>query len=87
MRVRTDIPGARRNPKTAGLTCETPRADCRVNGSAVMPSGKPIVFVSYAHRDEPEKPGPEGFAWLSFVLEYLNVGKRAELSICGSTRR
>jgi hypothetical protein len=42
-----------------------------------MRTGKPIVFVSYAHKDEPEKPGPEGFAWLSFVLEYLNVGKRA----------
>jgi hypothetical protein len=42
-----------------------------------MPTGKLIVFVSYAHRDEPEKPGPEGFAWLSFVLEYLSVGKRA----------
>jgi hypothetical protein len=42
-----------------------------------MSTGKPIVFVSYAHRDQPEKPGPEGFAWLSFVLEYLNVGRRA----------
>ena len=25
----------------------------------------------------PKSPCPEGFAWLSFVLEYLNVGKRA----------
>jgi len=35
-----------------------------------MPSGsiKPIIFISYAHADEPEKPRIQ---WLSFVMKFL----------------
>ena len=38
-----------------------------------MPSDstKPIIFVSYAHADEPEKPRGEEIQWLSFVMEFL----------------
>jgi hypothetical protein len=32
---------------------------------------KPILFISYAHADEPERPGPEEIQWLSFVTGYL----------------
>ena len=52
-----------------------------------MPTGKPIVFVSYAHRDEPEKSGPEGFAWLSFVLDISMSAEGQGRSTCGSIRR
>ena len=34
-------------------------------------SAKPVIFVSYSHRDEPEKPGPEDMAWMTFVLSFL----------------
>ncbi len=41
-----------------------------------MPSGsadspKPIIFISYAHADEPEKPGDQEVQWLSFVMKFL----------------
>jgi TIR domain-containing protein len=32
---------------------------------------KPIIFISYAHADEPEKPGEGEIKWLSFVTGYL----------------
>src|SRR3954451_10979846 len=34
-------------------------------------STKPVIFVSYSHKDEPEKPGPEDVAWMTFVLSFL----------------
>jgi hypothetical protein len=34
-------------------------------------SPKPIIFVSYAHDDEPEKPRGEEIQWLSFVMKFL----------------
>jgi hypothetical protein len=34
-------------------------------------STKPIIFISYAHADEPEKPRGEEIAWLSFVMRFL----------------
>jgi TIR domain len=34
-------------------------------------SPKPIVFISYAHADEPEKPRDEEIQWLSFVMKFL----------------
>ena len=43
-----------------------------------MPSGKPIVFVSYAHRDEPGQPRGGEDQWLSFVLEFLRPAEMAE---------
>jgi TIR domain len=35
------------------------------------PSAKPIIFISYAHADEPEKPRGEEIQWLTFVMEFL----------------
>jgi hypothetical protein len=32
---------------------------------------KPILFISYADADEPERPGPEEIQWLTFVTGYL----------------
>jgi len=36
-----------------------------------MSSGKPIIFISYAHRDEPERPTEGEIKWLTFVLDFL----------------
>ena len=36
-----------------------------------VPPRKPILFISYAHADEPERPGPDEIKWLSFVTGYL----------------
>ena len=33
-----------------------------------MSSAKPLIFISYAHADEPEKPRIQ---WLTFVMKYL----------------
>jgi hypothetical protein len=34
-------------------------------------SDKPVIFISYAHADEPEKPADGEVQWLSFVRRYL----------------
>src|SRR5216684_1505041 len=34
-------------------------------------STKPVIFISFSHKDEPEKPGPDEVAWLSFVQSFL----------------
>ena len=34
-------------------------------------SPKPIIFISYAHADEPDKPAEGQVQWLSFVRSYL----------------
>ena len=34
-------------------------------------STKPIIFISYAHADEPEHPAEGEVKWLSFVTGYL----------------
>ena len=39
-----------------------------------MASAKPIIFISYAHLDEPEKPRGEEVQWLSFVMKFLQPG-------------
>ena len=38
-----------------------------------MPSAstKPVIFISYSHKDEPEKPRQDEIQWLSFVRTYL----------------
>ncbi len=36
-----------------------------------MPSAKPLIFISYAHADEPEKARGEETCWLSFVMKFL----------------
>ena len=43
---------------------------------------KPIIFVSYAHADEPEKPAEGEIKWLSFVTGYLRPAeKRGEVEV------
>jgi tetratricopeptide (TPR) repeat protein len=32
---------------------------------------KPIIFISYSHKDEPDKPGPDEVRWLTFVQSFL----------------
>jgi TIR domain/AAA ATPase domain len=39
--------------------------------NAPMPLAKPIIFLSYAHLDEPEKPRGEEIQWLTFVMKFL----------------
>jgi hypothetical protein len=34
-------------------------------------SGKPLIVISYAHEDEPERPAEGEVKWLSFVTGYL----------------
>jgi hypothetical protein len=34
-------------------------------------SGKPLIVISYAHEDEPEKPVEGEVKWLSLVIDYL----------------
>src|SRR5271163_3585481 len=36
-----------------------------------MPTGRPIIFISYAHNDEPDRPGEGEVKWLTFVRTYL----------------
>ncbi len=36
-----------------------------------MSATKPVIFISYSHKDEPEHPQPGEIAWLSFVRTYL----------------
>jgi hypothetical protein len=32
---------------------------------------KPLVFISYAHLDEPKEPRGEEIQWLTFVMKFL----------------
>ncbi|HYI94095.1 MAG TPA: TIR domain-containing protein, partial [Bryobacteraceae bacterium] len=34
-------------------------------------SAKPVIFISFSHKDEPDKPGPDEVAWLTFVQSFL----------------
>ena len=34
-------------------------------------STRPVIFISYAHADEPEKPAEGEVRWLSFVMRFL----------------
>jgi hypothetical protein len=36
-----------------------------------MSDVKPVIFISYSHRDEPERPGPNEECWLTFVQSHL----------------
>jgi hypothetical protein len=36
-----------------------------------MSDKKPVIFISYSHKDEPEKPSGGEIQWLSFVRTYL----------------
>ena len=39
---------------------------------------KPIVFISYAHADEPERPAEGEVKWLSFVVGYLRAAVKQD---------
>jgi hypothetical protein len=34
-------------------------------------STKPVIFISFSHKDEPDRPGPDEVAWLTFVQSFL----------------
>jgi hypothetical protein len=34
-------------------------------------SNKPVIFISSAHADEPDKPAEDEVQWLTFVRRYL----------------
>jgi hypothetical protein len=34
---------------------------------------KPIIFISYSHKNEPEKPGRDEKQWLTFVVGFLRA--------------
>jgi TIR domain len=36
-----------------------------------MSEAKPVIFISYSHKDEPDKPDPDEVAWLTFVQSFL----------------
>src|ERR1700730_753356 len=42
-----------------------------VGARMAMGSPKPVIFISYSHKDEPEHPRDGEFQWLSFVRTYL----------------
>jgi tetratricopeptide (TPR) repeat protein len=42
-------------------------------------STKPVIFISFSHKDEPEKPGPDEVAWLSFVQSFLEPAVTAKV--------
>ena len=42
-------------------------------------STKPVIFISYAHADEPDKPAEGEVRWLSFVRRYFKSGEKANL--------
>jgi len=42
----------------------------------MMLGTKPVIFISYAHADEPEKPAEGEVRWLSFVLGHLRPAVR-----------
>jgi len=43
-----------------------------------IPTRKPIVFISYAHADEPERPDEGEVKWLSFVIGYLRAAVKQD---------
>ena len=45
-------------------------AELRDSGPMSSDLAKPIIFISYAHADEPKKPRGEEIQWLSFVMSF-----------------
>ena len=41
-----------------------------------MSSTKPVIFISYAHADEPDHPREDEVQWLSFVRRYLQPARK-----------
>jgi hypothetical protein len=52
-----------------------------------MSSAKPIIFISYAHADEPEKPADGEVQWLSFVMRFLNPAVKSGIFDVWADRR
>ncbi len=51
-----------------------------VNGSgAATASTKPVIFISYSHKDEPEKPRDGEVRWLSYVQYHLAPAVKSAL--------
>jgi len=46
-----------------------------------MSSAKPLIFISYAHLDEPEKPRGEEVAWLTFVMKFLHTAVKSGVTL------
>jgi hypothetical protein len=40
-------------------------------GASAGGTAKPVIFISYSHKDEPDKPADGEVKWLSFVRTYL----------------
>src|SRR5438067_1237906 len=56
------------------LTCNPGRRFYwQLSRNAIMSSEptKSVIFISYSHRDEPEKPAEGEIQWLSFIQSYL----------------
>ena len=34
-------------------------------------SSRPVIFISYSHKDEPKNPAPGQIAWLSYTQSFL----------------
>jgi hypothetical protein len=56
---------------------------------------RPVIFISYAHADEPDKPAESEVQWLSFVQSFLQpeeatqnlAAARKLIAECGYHRR
>ena len=51
---------------------------------------KPLIFISYAHKDEPdppEEPAQGKICWLSFVMKFLRPGGRRRARFDEALRR
>src|SRR5450755_896018 len=42
---------------------------------------KPVIFISYSHKDEPEKPRDGEIQWLSFVRTYLQPAVKNDIVV------
>jgi hypothetical protein len=58
-------------PSSIRLTGRARTANLPRSKAPVHVSAKPIIFISYAHADEPEKPRGEEVQWLTFVMRFL----------------
>jgi hypothetical protein len=45
-------------------------------------TAKPVIFISYSHKDEPELPRDGEIQWLSFVRTYLQPAVKHECRRC-----
>ena len=70
-------PGARK-----ALSQELLRIAAMADGTA-----KPVIFISYSHKDEPEHPRDGEVQWLSFVRTYLQPAVKHSVFDLGSKAR